>query len=490
MRDNQKQAIPKMSVLQRNGSLGRNLLVLTSLFVMVAEILIFMPSAAAFRSNWLESRVQAARLAAIAVQVAPDRIVSDDIATQLLSTAGVKAVLLQSDGISEMILRAPSQNIPYGTVDMRVPSTPRALIDTCNTLLMPKERFLRIIDTMGPDNEGGPDNQGVIDILVSEMDLRRELLAFSLRTLISSAIISIIAAALIYGVLTFIFVRPMRNLSLSMSRFQSAPENPQNVIVPSNRRDEIGRAERDLAKLQNEIRATLSQKSHLAALGEAVAKINHDLRNILTSAQLVSDRLAGNADPGVRKMGERLVRSIDRGVSLCQSTLKFGKAEALKPHIQNVALSSILDDAFADACSGTCTVNFENGVADTVRVSVDPEHLHRMVLNLMRNAVQAMELGGKMTARADEKARTIALTFADNGPGIPEQIQANLFKPFSGSSRKDGSGLGLTIVRDLARANGGEITLVHTGKSGTVFELVLNKPKNGTAHADNNRNGV
>lgn len=475
MGDKAKSEKPQNGDHDRAGSLGRKLLLLTVLFVSLAEVLIFLPSAAAFRSNWLESRVQAARLAAIAVQVAPDMTVSDDIAIQLLSTAGVKAVLLQRDGISEMILRAPSQSMPYGTVDMRNPSTGQALLDTCHTLLRPRERFLRIIDTMGPDNAD------IIDILVSEVDLRRELLAFSGRTLVFSAIISIITAALIYAALTQMFVRPMRKLSLSMARFQKAPENPQNVIIPSTRRDEIGRAEQDLAQMQSEIRATLSQKTRLAALGEAVAKINHDLRNILTSAQLVSDRLAMNDDPKIRKMGERLVRSIDRGVTLCQSTLKFGKAEEMAPQMQDVGLSTILDDAFADACSGGCKVKFENGINDAIRVSVDPEHLHRMVLNLMRNAVQAMSLGGEMTARADENARTIALTFADNGPGISEKIQANLFKPFSGSSRKDGSGLGLAIVRELAHANGGEVSLVRTGAQGTVFELVLNKPNHGNS---------
>ncbi len=466
--DNQvrQQNLPKL-----RGSLGQRLLVLTVLFVMLAEIMIFLPSAAAFRSNWLHSRVEAARLAAIAVQVAPDMHVSDEIATQLLATAGVKAVRIQRDGISEMILRAPSQSMPYGTVDMRNPSTGRAIIDTCDALFMPKERFLRVLDTAAPGSED------IIDVLVSESDLRDELIAFSIRTLIFSAIISVITAALIYATLSLFFVRPMRRLSLSMADFQKTPENPQSVIVPSGRSDEIGRAEEDLAHMQNELRAALGQKNHLAALGEAVAKINHDLRNILTSAQLVSDRLAGSDDPKVRTMGERLVRAIDRGVALCQSTLQFGKAEEQKPQKTSVALAATLGDAFADACSGACGIEFENGVSDSVSVHADPDQLHRIVLNLMRNAVQAMDTGGTMTARADEREHTIALTLADTGPGIPEKLHDKLFKPFGASTSKNGSGLGLAIARELARANGGEVSLLRTGKSGTVFELVL--PKSG-----------
>jgi len=453
------------------GSLGRRLLVLTVLFVMLAEIMIFLPSAAAFRSNWLQSRVQAARLAAIAVEVAPDMKVSNKIANRLLATAGVKAVRMERDGITEMILRAPSQTMPYGTVDMRNPSTRRAIIDTCDTLFMPKERFLRILDTMGPNSTD------IIDVLVSESDLRDELIAFSIRTLIFSAIISIISAALIYGALIFVFVRPMRDLSLAMARFQKTPEDPQSVITPSGRHDEIGRAEEDLAKMKNELRAALGQKNRLAALGEAVAKINHDLRNILTSAQLVSDRLATSDDPKVRTMGERLVRAIDRGVALCQSTLRFGKAEEEVPQKQNVDLSQVLSDAMNDACSESCDIEFDNGVSDGVMVSADPDQLYRIVLNLMRNAVQAMDGTGKLIAKADIRDHSIALTLADTGPGIPQNLQDRLFKPFSASTRKDGSGLGLAIARELARKHGGDVTLVRTGNSGTVFELVLPRGK-------------
>ncbi len=463
--DQTNQNAPKHA--QVHGSLGRRLLVLAALFVMLAEILIFLPSAAAFRSNWLQSRVQAARLAAIAVEVAPDMKVSDEIATRLLATAGIKAVRMQRDGITEMILRAPAQSMPYGTVDMRSPSTGRAIIDTCDTLFMPKERFLRVIDTMGLDGDD------IIDVLVSESDLRTELIAFSIRTLIFSAIISVITAALIYAALSVFFVRPMRDLSLAMERFQKTPEDPQSVITPSGRHDEIGRAEEDLAQMQNEIRSALGQKNRLAALGEAVAKINHDLRNILTSAQLVSDRLATSDDPKVRTMGERLVRSIDRGVALCQSTLRFGKAEEQIPQKQNIALSTALADAMNDACSEHCDIAFDNGVSDSVQIYADPDQLHRIILNLMRNAVQAMDGKGTLSAKVNSDDTGLTLTLADTGTGIPKNLQDRLFKPFSASSRKDGSGLGLAIARELARGHGGDVRLVRTGKNGTVFELVL-----------------
>ena len=451
----------------RAGSLGQRLLLLTIAFVMVAEVLIFLPSAAAFRSNWLHSRIQAARLAAIAVEIAPNMEVSDEIASRLLRTAGVKAVRMQHDGVTEVILRAPSQTMPYSTVDLRRRSTAKSIVETCDALFMPRERYLRVIDTMG---DGSADT---IDVLVPESDLRRELLAFSIRTFIFSAIISIITAALIYATLSFLFVRPMRHLSSAMARFQKAPEAPQSIITPSGRGDEIGQAEQDLKHMQTQLREALGHKSRLAALGEAVAKINHDLRNILTSAQLVSDRLATSDDPKTRAMGERLVRAIDRGVALCQSTLRFGKVEERSPQKQHLNLHDALNDAFADACPGGCKAHFKNEVGQTVQVFADPDQLYRIALNLMRNAVQAMGEGGTLTAKSDRRDGIVAITLADTGPGIPENLRDKLFKAFSASSRKDGSGLGLAIARELARAHNGDVKLLRTGASGTVFELVL-----------------
>ena len=451
------------------GSLGRRLLFLTILFVMLAEVMIFLPSAAAFRSNWLQDRVQAARLAAIAVEAAPDMKVSDEIASQLMTTAGIKAVRVQSEGVSEMILRAPRQAMPYATVDLRRPSTAQALVETCDSLFFHQERFLRVLDNFGPEKGD------YIEVLVPEADLRRELFAFSVRTLIFSAVISLITAALIYTTLLFVIIRPMRHLSQAMSRFQNAPENPASVITPSGRNDEIGTAEATLHDMQTQLRQALVHKARLAALGEAVAKINHDLRNILTSAQLVSDRMAMNEDPKIRTMGERLVRAISRGVALCQTTLQYGRAEEEKPHSRPLKLREALEDAFMDACDGDCAIAFDNGVEAGTRLLADPDQVHRIILNLMRNAVQAMQGKGSLSVRAQTRDDKVFITLADTGPGIPPKARENLFKPFSGSTRKDGAGLGLAIARELARNHGGDVTLVRTGKGGTVFELVLPK---------------
>ncbi len=457
-----------MPLTRRGASLGRRLLWLTILFVMLAEIAIFLPSAAAFRSQWLHDRVQAARLVVIGVEAAEDMMVPQDVARKMLETAGVKAVRINRSGVSELVLPAPlapGQNL---MVDLRDLSLSKSLVDTCDSLLLRQPKYLRVIATLDMDDIA------FLEIMVLEEDLRRELIAFSIRTFWVSLLISILAGALIYATLLFVFVRPMRRLSRAMVRFRNAPEDPTQIIQPSTRGDEIGRAEADLALLQHEVQQALGQKARLAALGEAVAKINHAMRTILTSAHLISDRLAISEDPKIRKMGERLVRSIDRGVNLSQSTLEYGRSAEPAPQPQTISLYLALEDAWLDACTGpSCSVQWHNQVPRRIDVMADPDHLYRILVNLLRNARQAMQEQGELSAQIIETNKHIALQIKDNGPGISKRFLNDLFAPFSGTSRQNGSGLGLAIARELARAGGGDLVLQETSKDGTVFIVKL-----------------
>lgn len=454
--------------LRAKTSLGQRLLWLTILFVMLAQIAIFLPSAAAFHTQWLQDRVQAARLVVLGVEIAENMMVSEDVALQMLETAMIKAVRINREGSSEIILPTPLALGDNVLVDLRKRSFIRSLIEICDSLLLQQPQFLRVQANFGT---GEAD---FIEVMVLEADLREELFTFSIRSFWMSLMISVLSGALIYTSLLYLLVRPMRNLSLAMTRFRDAPEDPTKIIVPSTRTDEIGLAETDLAQLQTQVLQSLSQKSRLAALGEAVAKINHDMRNILTSVQLVSDRLATDNDPAIRKMGERLVRAIGRGVNLSRITLEYGRSSEPEPEAQSVSLFLALEDAWLDACIGPkCAVQWSNKVDPDLSIRVDPDHLYRILVNLLRNATHAMHDKGRLQADIISTNGTADLRISDDGPGIVDHICQNLFSPFSGTSRKDGSGLGLAIARELARANGGDLDLETTSKTGTSFVVKL-----------------
>jgi signal transduction histidine kinase len=462
------------------GGLSARLLILTALFVMLAQLLILAPSLAAFEENWLTDRVRAAELASLAVEAAPAGIVSDQLAGDLLEGAGVVGVAVQSDGRRRLQLGPPRLQRPPELVDLRRARGPGWLAAPFRTLAPGGgERVMRVVAR--PVFRRGD----FVEILAPAAPLRVELARYLLQLLAVTAFIGVVAGILVYVSLTIFLVRPMRRITESMERFRAAPEDPQVRLTLSGRRDEIGRAEAELSQMQDELRTALKSRARLAALGEAVAKINHDLRNMLTGAQIASERLANSADPRVSKALPRLERALDRAVRLAQDVLTYGRSDEAAPQAQSLELAAAAEAAAEDV-GLTVQGRAAEGVALAAevpagfRVQADPDQLHRILVNLFRNAREAIEhppegaprRPGRVTVSADARAGFAVVTVADNGPGVSERARERLFQPF-GTGRAGGTGLGLTIARDLARGHGGELELVRTGADGSVFELRL-----------------
>jgi len=447
--------------------LSAKLLLLTVAFVMLAEVLIFFPSASAFRLEWMQGRVQDATTAALAVEAAPDRMVSEELTRRLLENAEVLAIAQSRNGVRELILMEPglmTDNIQ--TVDLRGAGPVREIGGLIGAFFAEEDRTLRILATpsMG--------EAAFIEVLVPHAPLEAALIDYSRGIFFLSVFISLITASLIYVSLTYLLVRPIRRLSTRITRFRDDPERAP-ARPAGGRRDEIGEAERAFCEMQTDLKQSLKQKARLAALGAAVARISHDLRNILTSAQLVSDRLAREEDPRVKQMGERLVRAVSRGVNLTETTLKYGKAEEREPQPAPLHLRSALDEAAVDAGAQESSVKWRNEADAEASILFDPEHFHRVAVNLIRNGVQALDgrEGAQLTARSEITEMAIRISLADNGPGVPEPSLKTLFQPFGQSGRAGGSGLGLSIARELARANDGDLILKSNGPDGAVFEL-------------------
>lgn len=456
--------------------LSARLLALVLASVVVVAALVFVPSVAAFHTAWLAERVDAARLATLAVEAAPDLEVSDEMAERLLSQAQVRAVAVRRDGQRELILGTVAPPEPPVRIEMQGRGPVASALQVLQAYATPPDRYLLIVDSTRM--------RGVeyIEVLVPSEPLKEALLGFTGRALLMTLLASAIVGAVLYAALAVLFVAPMRRLARNMARFREAPEDPTRVIAPSGRHDEIGEAEAALADLQARVRDALRQKARLAALGEAVAKINHDLRNVLSNAQLVSDRLAQSSDPQVRAQGEKLVRSIDRGVRLAEDVLAFGRPDERPPAAVPIALRALLEEAFQDASSAAAqAMELALELDAEARVVGDAELLHRVFVNLMRNAVlatasqQGRNAPGLLTIAAVAADGFLAVTVADDGPGIPPRTQERLFQPFATSSSRNGAGLGLAIARELARAQGGDVTLVTTSAQGTVFEVRLRR---------------
>jgi signal transduction histidine kinase len=446
-------------------SLSARLLLLTVFFIMLSEVLIYAPSVAHFRVEYLEDRLAAGHLATLALAAAPDHRIMAELETELLDHARAYAVVRYVPNMPKLMLIRDMPPAVDATYDLRKDTMLGLIYDAFDTLAHPKNRVLRIIGN-------SPKNPSVlIEVVLDEGPMREEMLAFSERILALSIIISLFTAALVYLSLQWLLVRPMRALTQNMTAFSAAPEDESRIIVPSSRGDEIGVAERELFAMQHGLRAALRQKAHLAALGSAVARINHDLRNILSSASLMSDRLAHIEAPEVKRIAPVLVRAIDRAVTLCTETLDFASGEGPAPKLEPVPLRSVVEEVGAALPVANGHPVLDNAVDAAIEVKADRNQLFRVLSNLGANAIQAG--AGQLRISAARHNGRVWIDVADDGPGLSDQARARLFQPFARSTKNGGSGLGLAIAKELVEAHGGDLHLVETSKAGTRFRVEL-----------------
>jgi signal transduction histidine kinase len=452
--------------------LSARLLLLTALFVLTAQLFILLPSLASFEVGWLTDRVRAAELASLAVEAAPAGVVSDYLSARLLKGAGVVSVAVQSEGSRRLLLAAPRMPRPPTLIDLRSQNVADFLVEPFLALAPNAPLMLRVVAK--PQFRGGD----FFEIVAPSAPLAAALRAYLLRTLLVSVLLSLVAGGGVYLMLAAFLVRPIRRITVSMERFRAKPEDPRARLSPSGRRDEIGRAEAELTRMQEDLLSALQSRARLAALGEAVAKINHDLRNMLTSAQMASDRLAMSGDPKVAQAMPRLERALDRAVKLAENVLAYGRSDEAPPQALPTLLAPLAEAAAEDAGLSPEGVGLELDLPRGFEVMADPDQLHRILVNLFRNARQALEAAqpprsGRVRLSGSLQDGRANLTIADNGPGVPQKVQANLFQPFLGSGRPGGAGLGLAIARDLARGHGGELQLGHSSPEGAQFLLTL-----------------
>ncbi|NQW09112.1 MAG: HAMP domain-containing histidine kinase [Alphaproteobacteria bacterium] len=446
-------------------SLSFRLLVLTVFFVMLAEVLIYTPSIARYRLVYLTEKLDAAHLAALAVNVSPDRMVSQELTFELLDHVGAYDIVLYRKGMPMEMLHRPLRPEPHVSFDLTTHGFFELIVDAFVALFQTRNRIVKVI---GPAPK---DPSATVHVTIDEYPMRMEMYDYSWRILNLSVLISIVTAALVFISLRWLMVRPLETITRSLVAFRREPEDRASDLDDESRRDEIGVAVRELAAMKEGMRAALRQRTRLAALGTAVNKISHDLRNMLTTATLISDRLAMSQDPEVQKITPTLMRAIDRASALCSATLNFTR-ETPPLSLGGMTLGVLIDDVRQSQQSDgqhQARIVIERGYDLTLRV--DRDQMFRVFANLIGNAARAGASRVAVAARRD--GGRVLIDVIDDGPGIPREGLGKLFQPFQFSTHTDGSGLGLTIARDIVQAHGGRLELESTGEHGTTFRLDL-----------------
>jgi signal transduction histidine kinase len=453
-------------------TLSGRFLILTVIFVMLAEIMIFVPSIARYRADFLLTRLKQAQIAAL-TQLATEDMLSPELETELLRNAEVYNVVLRRNEVRQLVLSSPVPGEIYASYDLRMAGPWELIRDAFGSLLDPENRIVRVIGN--PVQDAGT----LIEVTMETKPLRDAMVEYGLRILILSALISVVTALLLFLAVRRLLVLPIRRVVRHMQTYAEAPEDARRVIAPNADVEELRLAEEALQSMQTQLTGALRQKERLAQLGGAVAKISHDLRNILTTAQLFADRLEGSADPTVARSAPKLINSISRAVSLCEATLAFGKAEEPPPQLRRLNLAALVGEVAEGEGLGvetaiTCLIEVPPGM--TIRA--DSEQLHRILSNLIRNARQAIEATGQpgtIEVSAGEDETEWWIRIGDTGPGLPPKAREHLFAAFQGGARKGGTGLGLAIAYELVRGHGGSLELARSDGEGTEFAIHLPK---------------
>lgn len=466
--------------------LSARLLWLTIVFVMIAEVLIYVPSVANFQRSWLSDRLTAAQIAALVLDAAPEGL-SRELEDSLLDGVGAMTVAVRGGGTRRLLAVSDMPQEVGRVIDLRERSPVTAIADAFTTLIVPSELPILVVGS-GMDTGGMQQRLPAVDIVeivIDEAPLRRALLTFSGNILLLSLLISGITAGLIYFALQWAIVRPVRRLSDNLVGFAQDPENTGRIIVPSRRGDEIGVAEHSLAQMERKLANELRQKRRLAELGLGVSKINHELRNMLTTAQLLSDRMATTSDPTVQRFAPRLVATLQRAIDFSEATLAYGRAVEPDPDRRRFMLLPLAEELhdLPGICGDTRERREEEGavslaidIAPDLVIDADREQLLRVLVNLVRNAVQALRGLERERRRVDLRAvregAQVTITIRDHGPGLPPRARERLFEPFQSAARPGGSGLGLAICAEIVRLHGGEMVLIDAHE-GACFQIVI-----------------
>lgn len=469
---------------RRLGLAGR-LLALTLGAVLVAQSMLYAVRLSAFRDNWLHERLVAAQSAALVFGADRDMPLPPDLTKKILDTVSAKMIAI--DGPSEHLVLSVAPNSPKADFyyDLANPSLLEGVDQTLRTLFATPGSILHF---EGP----APVGDANMSVTIDQAPLIAALWRVSRNFLTISLTLSTVVALVLWAAIWQMVLRPVSRLTSSIIAFGQSPQEAHRIVTHGGRDDEIGRAEAALAAMQGSLARELAQRKRLSELGMAVARINHDLRNMLAAAQLISDRLAAIPDPLAQRLAPRLVATLDRAILFCQSTLTYGAARDEAPARRRFDLRELVRQIVETAeATGAGAISYSIDIPPKFELYADPDHVQRIVENLSRNAAQALQNQG---ARGD---RPPAIRFAairtegaalievsDTGPGFAPEQTARIFEPFHLTTREGGSGLGLAIAADLVARNDGSIALTPAQTEdfycGARFLITLPVPQEAT----------
>jgi signal transduction histidine kinase len=451
---------PGLALPLQSFGLAARVLAVTIGFVFLAMGLFYVTRLTAHREMWLHGKISAAQTTVEAFGLAGPAPPPQELSQKILHSVDVKSLAVETPaGRREFVIAGgPPAGAESITADDN--SYLESMAATFHALFAAPRTLVEL-------HAPAQANQPAIEFAFDETPLIQSLWRVSRNFLTISLTIAAVVTCVLWAALWRMVLQPVRRLTSNIIAFGESPQDASRVIAPTGRGNEIGRAESALAVMQRSLAHELAQRKRLAELGMAVARINHDLRNILSAAQLISDRLATITDPLAQRLAPRLVATLDRAIQFCQSTLTYGASRELPPARRRFDLSELANQVVESGkAENDAAIDYNIEIPPRFCVYADPDHILRVLENLSRNAAQALMAKGATDGRPKAirfaAIRTDGLALievSDTGPGFPPDQNERIFEPFHKSTSEIGAGLGLAIAADLVTRNGGAITL-------------------------------
>jgi hypothetical protein len=196
-------------------TLSGRFLILTTVFVMLAEVMIFVPSVARFRQDFLQMRLERGQIASLALLA--DDMLEMDLEEELLKNAGVFNVVLRRNEVRQLALSSPIPEPIFATYDLRDPGALVLIRDALADLVNPDNRVIRVI--------GDPVRQAglQIEITMETAPLRKAMVEYGVNILLLSLVISVITAAMLFVAVQRLMVRPIKRVVTAMTSYTEAP---------------------------------------------------------------------------------------------------------------------------------------------------------------------------------------------------------------------------------------------------------------------------
>ena len=443
---------------------------LTVSIIFVVDILVMMPGMGREWQNCLNNKVTQAAEVAVTVISGPaaGNFANAQTRDALSSLSGTIGITLMG-GVK------PISILPVSTSLQLDPNVDLDRVSLWQSAWQADREVLGLCAAYLPVNAAFPlGSDPRIQIVISARPLIAHLRGYVAQTVTYSVIVAALTGGLVYAALDRLLVKPMRIMTADIVAFRRDPEHARlSGLKWLSRKgdDEISRAAHELVIMQDELRTALWRNAQLAALGTAIAKMSHDLRNILGSALLVAGRFRSHGDPAIKQASALLISSMERAVELVTRTVD--SADGRPPPVSRspVVLRELVDEVADFIRQGGTGMAIENQVPGSLVLPLDRNQMYRVLANLLRNAAEAQ--AGRATLTTEDEHGVSQLVVTDDGHGLPRKALAGLFRPFAGSGRNRGTGLGLAIARDLIRAHGGDLRLRKTGPDGTEFIMSL-----------------